>query len=324
MKGVYTERITDNDQVNMLKSVLEAIKPKLSEQVHIERFHDDGGGADRSYNVYKITSDNKTYILKKSDDNEIGVYENYLTGKSLPVPRFEGLTSINNIKWILIEYIAGTDLRKFTKDMAYGCADSLSRIYNIYWQDKGYEGNKSDNRFERYWARINKRSECLRNEPKLSSAFHVFLDRQLECPRTLCNGDFLQCNAIKSNDGIILIDWAFAGIMPYSLDLARLISHGSEKYSPFPFYMSDEYRRIFLKGVYDKLLYKPDYKQFIWDVILSCLNECIEFIEEYLNDEYDERDEIFAYYYKNAEILADIILKGKEKLRLNHNRAKEF
>lgn len=310
MKGLYTERITDNEHINMLRSVLEAIKPIFSEQVCMERFHDDSGGADRSYNVYKITENNKTYILKKSDDYEIGVYEKYLAGKDLPVPSFYGLTSFNNTKWILIEYIAGTDLRRFTKDLAYGCAESLSRIFNMYWQDKEFEENKSDNRFERYWARINKRSECLRNEPKLSSAYHIFLNRQLVCPRTLCNGDFLQYNAIESKDGIIIIDWTFAGIMPYSLDLARLISHGSENCFPFPFYMTDEYGKIFLNSVYDKLLYKPDYNQFMWDVILSRLNECIEFIEEYLNDESDERDEIFAYYYKNAEILADIILKG--------------
>jgi len=102
--------------------------------------------------------------------------------------------------------------------------------------------------------------------------------------------------------------------MPYSLDLARLITHGSEKFFPFPFYMTDEYRRIFLSGVYEKLINKPDYKQFIWDVILSCLNECIEFIESELNDESIERDEGFTYYYNNAVILANIILKGKEQL----------
>ncbi|MPN38424.1 hypothetical protein SDC9_185948 [bioreactor metagenome] len=130
----------------------------------------------------------------------------------------------------------------------------------------------------------------------------------------MCNGDFLQFNGIESKDSIILIDWAFAGVMPYSLDVARLISHGSEKYFPFPFYMTDEYRKIFVKGVYEKLIHKPNYRQFIWDVILSCLNECIEFIERELNNEAIERDEGFDYYYKNAETLADIIFKGKEQL----------
>lgn len=316
MKGVYTERITDINHINMLKKVLGAIKPALAGQIYIERFHDNGESVDRAYNVYKITVDVLTYILKKSDGKEIEVYEKFLADKNLPVPKLEGWTCVNKTKWILIEYIAGADLRMFSEDMAYGCADSLSRIFNMYWQKDCFEENKIDDRFERYWTRINKRAECLKNELTLASAYRIFLDRQLVCPRTLCNGDFLQCNAIESDHGVILIDWAFAGIMPYSLDIARLIAHGSEKLFPFPFYMTDEYRKIFLKDIYNKLLYKPDYKQFIWDVILSCLNECIEFIETELNDESIERDEVFTYYYKKAEILADIILNGKEQLTI--------
>lgn len=318
MKGVYTEKITDINHINMLKKVLEAINPTLSQQIHIERFHDNGEGVDRTYNVYKITSDKQVSVLKKSDDNEIEVYERFLANKNLPVPKLEGWACVNKIKWILIEYINGVDLRVFNKYMASGCADSLSSIFNMYWQENNFEENKLDNRFNRYWTRINKRSECLINEPKLSSAYRVFLDRQLVCPRTLCNGDFLQCNAIERNKKIILIDWAFAGIMPYSLDLARLITHGSEEFFPFPFYMNDEYRKFFLKGVYSNLLYKPGYKQFIWDVILSCLNECIEFIEREINDKSIERDEVFTYYYKNANTLADIILNGKERLNIDN------
>lgn len=252
--------------------------------------------------------------MKKSDDREIGVYEKFLTDKNLPVPKLEGWTCANKTKWILIEYIAGADLRVFNKEMALGCADSLSRIFNMYWQQDSFEENKLDDRFERYWTRINKRAECLKNELTLTSAYRTFLDRQLVCPRTLCNGDFLQCNAIDSDNGIILIDWAFAGIMPYSLDVARLIVHGSEKSFPFPFYMTDEYRKIFIRGLYDNLVCKLEYRQFIWDVILSSLNECIEFIEDELNDESIERDEVFRHYYKNAMILAEIILKGKEQL----------
>lgn len=316
MKGVYTERITDIKHINMLKSVLIEIKPTLSGRIHIERFHDNGEGDDYAYNVYKITTSKQRYILKKSEDNEIEIYKKFLVDKNLPVPKLEGWTCLNNTKWILIEYIVGTDLRKFDKDMAYGCADSLSQIFNMYWQENGFEENKLDNRFERYWARINKRAKCLKNELILSSAYCVFLDRQLVCPRTLCNGDLLQSNVIKSNESIIIIDWAFGGIMPYSLDIARLISHGSENLSLFPFYMTEEYRNIFLKGVYDKLLYKPDYKQFVWDVTLSCLNECIEYIESQLNDETIERDECFTYYYKNALSLANIILNGMEQLNV--------
>lgn len=321
MKGLYTEKITDINEINILRKALQSINPLFSFEINLERFHDNDNdeGYDRAYDVYKIISDYKTYVLKKSDDYEINVYENFLINTDLPVPKFEGWTSVDGVKWILLEHIDGKDLRAFTEEMAYGCANSLASIFNMYWQETKFEeGGKLDNRFERYWTRINKRAECLINEPKLSSAYGVFLDRQLECPRTLCNGDFLQCNAINHTTNIILIDWAFGGIMPYSLDIARLISHGSETFFPFPFYMTYEYRNIFLKNLYDKLIFKPDYKQFIWDVTLSCLNECIEFIECELNDTSLEREEVFNYYYKNAEILASIILKGKEELTVKN------
>lgn len=317
MRGVYVEKVIELESISILKSILREIKPVLSEEIQIEQFHDDGEGVDRAYNVYKITAGKDVYILKKSEDNELEVYEKFLLNKNLPVPNLEGWTSIDNTKWILIEYIEGQDLRNFNESMAYGCAESLAKILNTYWQESDFEENKPDNRFERYWTRINKRAQCLKNETKLASAYKFFLDRQLVCPRTLCNGDFLQFNGIESNGQVILIDWAFAGVMPYSLDVARLISHGSEKYFPFPFYMTDEYRKIFVKGVYDRLIHKPNYKQFIWDVILSCLNECIEFIERELLDDTIERDEGFDYYYKNAEVLAYIILKGKEELNIS-------
>ena len=317
MNGVYTEEITNNNHVKILINVLKSINSKFSQKIKIKQFHDNGEGVDRVYDVYKVILDTETYILKKSDDYEIYVYENFLQNKNLPVPKFYGWTSVDGVKWILIEFIDGKDLRVFNKEIAYGCADSLINIFNTYWQENDFEENKLDNRFERYWIRINKRAECLREEAELSYAYQIFLDRQLECPRTLCNGDFLQCNAIDNERGIVLIDWAFAGIMPYSLDIARLISHGSEGYFPFPFYMTDEYRKTFLKKVYDKLLIKFDYKQFIYDVILSCLNECIEFIECELNNKSLERDDGFDYYYMNAKNLANIILNGKDELEID-------
>ena len=317
VEGMHTEIIKDIKHINKLKEVFKIIKPEIKEEIEIERFYDKDKGVDRIYNVYKVKVGKLTYILKKSDENEVGVYENYLQGKNLPVPKLEGWTTINNTIWVLIEYILGSDLRKFNKDMAFECAESLSTIFNMYWQEEGsFEENNINSRFERYWTRINKRSRCLKEEQKLSEAYRIFLDRQLTSPRTLCNGDFLQFNAIKNNSGITIIDWGFAGVMPYSLDIARLIIHGSEEVFPFPFYMTNEYRKIFIKKLYNNLIYKPDYNQYVWDVVLSCLNECIEFIESELNDNSIEREEIFNYYYKTAHILSDIILKGKEKFNI--------
>lgn len=62
MKGIYTVAITDSNHINMLKSVLETIKPALTGKIYVERYHDNGEGFNRTYNVYKITADNQAYI----------------------------------------------------------------------------------------------------------------------------------------------------------------------------------------------------------------------------------------------------------------------
>lgn len=105
MKGVYTERIKDINHINMLKEVFKIIKPEIKEEIDIERFYDKDKGVNRTYNVYKVMVEKLIYILKKADENEIGVYENFLQRNNLPVPKFEGWTCFNNTRWILIEYI---------------------------------------------------------------------------------------------------------------------------------------------------------------------------------------------------------------------------
>ncbi|MDE6127734.1 MAG: aminoglycoside phosphotransferase family protein, partial [Lachnospiraceae bacterium] len=258
------------------------------------------------YNVYKITADRKRYVLKKSDEREKNVYQNFLAGGSFHVPRFYGSIEAAGSLWILIEYIEGVDLRDFTEEEAYACADSITAIMNAYWQKEGHEVQlrHQDDRFEKYWARIRKRAECLAKEPDLLQAYTVFLERQKTCPRTLCNGDFLQFNAIFREGSVYVIDWAFAGIMPYSLDIARLIAHGTKERATFPFYMTDIHRKIYIEEVYKKLEEKPDWEQYLSDIRLALLNEYVEFIEYDLNHPEEERDKVFAYYYSHAKMLA--------------------
>lgn len=55
-------------------------------------------------------------------------------------------------------------------------------------------------------------------------------------------GDFLQFNAVFHNDKLT-IDWGFGGVMPYSLDIARLIAHATEDKATFPFYMNDDQKK---------------------------------------------------------------------------------
>lgn len=310
MKGQHTETISDS--TIPFSCILQEILPGKYLQ-SVEQFCDDGEGELVRYNVYKLGVDDRFFVLKKADDNEIYIYERFLEGRGLPTPRYFGNICWNSEQWILIEFVPGMDLRDFTEEMAHACAESIAVIMNEFWQEtkEEFREKKQDDRFDRYWKRINKRALCLEKEPVLKNAYQLFLQRQLTCPRTLCNGDFLQYNAIYRDGRAMLIDWAFAGIMPYSLDIARLIAHGTEDRITFPFYMNDKYREIYVREVYERLKRKPDWDQYVMDIKLSLLNEYVEFIEGELDDPSWTLDPGTVYYYEAALKLAGELIEGK-------------
>lgn len=257
----------------------------------------------RYYDVYEVECASGKRVLKQTEAREVFNYETYLSDIDLPVPRYYGKYIEKDIIWILVEYVSGDDLRNMTDRLAIDSADCLARIQNKYWQQDENEflQNKMDDRFEVYWKRILKRAVSVADNYKLRKVYQLFLDRQLVCPRTLSNGDFLQYNIMQVDKAVKIIDWGFGGIMPYSLDIARFIAHATETGCTFPFFMSDEQKMLFINHVYEKLEKKPEYEQYIQDIKLSILNEYIEFVEA-------EEDEDKWYYY-HALQLADEILQ---------------
>ncbi len=251
----------------------------------------------RKYDVYRIETDSGNKILKKTNQREMLNYEKYLDKQSFHVPAYNGKYIDDQSIWILCEYITGNDLREMTNQYAISAADSLSAIQNQYW-------NCTDNeRFRIYWERINQRYEYTKNVPVLMKAYELFLQRQKNCPRTLSNGDFLAWNAIANEDIVYLIDWGFGGIMPYSLDIARFIAHGTENKATFPFTMNQEQKRLFVQKMYEKLNHKLEYEQFILDIKLALLNEYIEFAEAGEDENH--------WYFEHALKLAEDILNER-------------
>ncbi|WP_061994315.1 phosphotransferase [Clostridium sp. ATCC 25772] len=304
--------IENNDYYKKLLTIFIRLKPKYKKDLNkiiITSFQDVISESDekRIYTVYKININSENFVLKKSEESEIFIYKTFLESKNLPTPKMFGYTFEYDEYWILIEYIEGTDLKKFNEQIALNSSISLSKIFNKYWVENDFDKHKLDNRFEKYYARIIKRSKCLTHHANLSKAYKCFLERQLTCPRTLCNGDLMQINAINSSNDVLIIDWGFGGIMPYSLDIARLISHGAERDDPF--YMTNDLRNLFAKKLY-KLLNTETltYSQYIFDIKLSMLNEFIEFLEYNFNNPNEEKDHYYNYYLKRANKLADELL----------------
>lgn len=310
MKGLYTEEIASS-KIPFKEIVSDILNINTFKSFKVSQFCDDGEGELNRYKVYKVEFDGKVFVLKNTVKEEVFVYEKLLNGKNLPVPEFLGKTENDGKTWILIEYLQGTDLRDFTDEMAYAAAESITAVMQTSWQNSPdeFESKKVDNRFEEYWARINKRSLCLKNEPIISKAYDLFIERQKTCPRTISNGDFLQFNGIFQGGKVYIIDWAFAGIMPYSLDIARLIAHATEDRETFPFYMNYAQKKIYVEKVYKRLPTKPDIKRYELDIKLALLNEYVEFLEYYLNNPEEEKPNFFKYYYEHSLKLSKELLK---------------
>lgn len=254
----------------------------------------------RKYDVYKVKTHDDVIIIKKACEREYSNYEKYLSKKDFNVPEYYGKYAYEEGLWIILEYIEGDDLRDMTDDLAKAAAESLASIQNVYWNCPDTE------RFDTYIERIEKRYSFIKGKEAIEKAYKVFLDRQQTCPRTMSHGDCFAFNAINHKGTVYLIDWGFGGIMPYSLDIARFIAHATENRTPFPFYMNDVQKKIFIDRVYDLLEIKLDYERYLYDIKLALLNEYVEFVEA-------DEDES-GWYLEHAECLSKEILEQESSM----------
>lgn len=299
MEGHFLEIVTDQKIQDVARKL--TCDEVLNIQQVCYRFDDEEDGV-RKFDTYYVSTPKSEFVMKQVDAQELFNYTHYLENTDLPVPKLLGHIQTDE-RWILIEKIDGPDLAEMTDELAVSAAISLSRIQNTFWQKSG-----DTERFNAYWKRILKRAQYVAEDELLRSAYQKFLDRQLECPRTLSLGDCLPENLISRNGTVFLIDWGFGGIMPYSLDVARLIAHGSEERKPFPYFITEGQKKLFLDTLYAHLTIKPEKNVFLNDVRLALLNEYVEFMEA---DE--DMDGWYALHAKQVaqEILQDCENKTK-------------
>lgn len=233
------------------------------------------GEENREYDVYLLEWPDQCCILKKTDDREVLNYTRYLTGGNFSVPKYFGWMEEGENRWILLEYIDGEDLSRITDELVLSAAEALAEIQNAgTWEEE-----IDRERFNAYYARLQKRAKCLDGLPDFQKVYDLFLERQYTAPRRISHGDLGQFNAIARNGKVVLIDWGFGGILPYSLDIARFIAHTSENGEPFGMYMTDRQKKLFVDAVYEKLNEKPPFDVYLRDIRLALLNEYVEFLE---------------------------------------------
>ena len=288
-------------------SILNIVKKILNEEIFsffAFQFTDDGEGEIFEKEVFKVVVNDTIFILKKSNEIEKNIYVKYFDNMNFNVPIYYGCFE----DWILLEYVSGCDLRIVNDEIAIKSAESIGSILSYYFNHQSER-----KRFNNYINRVNKRYISLHNEPLLKEAYELFLKRQLECPLSLCNGDFLQYNGIFDDENVVIIDWGFGGFLPYSIDIGRFIAHVREDIpnDRFPFQMNRENCIKYVNTIYGYLKDKISYEQYIIDIKLSLLNEYVEFLEYYFNNEDVYKDEFFEHYYNKATLIAREILNKK-------------
>jgi hypothetical protein len=199
------------------------------------------------YHVWKLTWDDRTAVLKKTSPEELAIYNTFLT-ETKAAPKVYAQGEVDGAWYMLMEYIPGETLCHCTWERLQHALDVLMELQRRYWQDTihgdlGYG-------FAKCYPNREKRLPYMED---LTEAYEAYLQAFCTVPRTLCNDDMLPINVIVSEERAVILDWEYAGILPYPCALARLIAYGPEE-SGGLFHISNGDRAFALEYYYDHLI----------------------------------------------------------------------
>ena len=203
-------------------------KTGFGERAEITAFKHEEDDSD--YAVWKITEGTVTRVLKKTSKRELDVYEAFLTSADCGAPRFYKSIDYDGELFFLMEYIEGHTLQKCDRESLTAVLDALIYLQNKYWEKREFQGIGQD--FEASLPGRQKRGKYL-NDEELEQAYERYLRIYSDIPRTLCHDDLLPFNVLCTKERAVIIDWEYAGILPYPASLARLLAHCEEANRPF-------------------------------------------------------------------------------------------
>ena len=295
--SVFLEKLDD------VSALSETVRSILGPgEFSADRFCDDFADEHKRYEVFKIVHPRGTFVLKRFDKPERFAAEKAILERfspDLPVPRVLGFSADS----VLMEFVAGDDLKEMTDESVSAAAASLAEIMNAFPLGHGYDRAVADKEI----AYREKRLDALKGEPLLYAAYSLFLERVREMPLTLANGDLVPINCIYDGSRVRIIDWEYGGFMPYALDIGRFLAHSGEG-AAFPYRMTAAQKALFVDRLYEALREKPERAVFDRDVTLAVLDELIMVLSFYFKDPTVPRDETFCVYGKQAAALAKALL----------------
>lgn len=206
-------------------------KMGFGEQAEVTVFKHEEDDSD--YAVWKIEEGGVTRVLKKTGKQELDVYDAFLASVECGSPRFYKSVEYDGELFILMEYIEGHNLQKCDRESLTAVLDALIYLQNMYWEKRELQGIGYG--FEVSLPERQKRGKCL-NDTELERAYERYLRIYSDIPQTLCHDDLLPFNVLCAKERAVIIDWEYAGILPYPTSLARLLAHCEEDESAFFLY----------------------------------------------------------------------------------------
>lgn len=214
----------------------------------VSAFKNEEDGED--YAVWKVSTAEKTFVLKKAKECELEIYEKFLSTENNFAPKLYKTVSTDDGDFLLMEYAEGETLMKCSREKLVLALDALIAMQKKFWGNtelapfgRGFEKSLE--------GRIN-RGKYL-NDAELEKAYGKFFEVYKALPRTLCHDDFLPFNVIVSEERAVIIDWEVGGILPYPVSLARFIAHTEEKEDAF-FHMTEADKAFAVGYYYENLL----------------------------------------------------------------------
>lgn len=251
----------------------------------------------REYKVWRVETPEKTYVLKQAKGKEGDIYRTFFSAPVCGVPAFYGSVFEDGKEYLLIEYVRGESACRLDRFSVIKALDALISLQDKFWNASEQGGGVSF--AESLESRIN-RGKYL-NDASLENVYSDFIQTYKSQPRTLCHDDLLPFNVIVSPSSATIIDWEYAGILPYPTSLARLIAHCEESKDAF-FYMSDEDKQFAVNYYYDNLVKQKgiSFSEYRYVLDLFLLYEYCEWIM--LGNKYPDADmERFNHYLTKAK-----------------------
>ena len=253
-----------------VKRVLEGLGENLA-PLEMMQFRTEEDGT--PYHVWKLTWDDRTAVLKKTSPDELAIYHTFLA-ETEAAPKVYAQGEVDGVWYMLLEHIPGETLCHCTRERLQRALDALMGLQRRYWEDKAHEDLGYG--FARCYHNREKRLPYMAD---LTAAYEAYLQAFCTVPRTLCNDDMLPINVIVNGERAVILDWEYAGILPYPCALTRLIAYGPEE-SGGLFPISDEDRAFALDYYYEHLIREKGISREVYDhtMTLFLLKEYSEWV----------------------------------------------